>query len=157
MSSRRGSMGSGIRRGWSVRAVGLLVVVGLAGFVAAHALGMSRGLAGAPTSAPATTTLPSPDPPPVTKPKPRPKPKPTPKPKVRSVRRAATPKPQPPPAPVPAQATTTYVASPPPAPAQTTVAPAAPKQHSRHRARHRPARRFHKPPKRKVLHRDERP
>ena len=155
MKSRGGSRGSGLRRVWSTRAVGLLIAVGVAGFVAAQALGMSRGLAGAPTSAPATTTLPSPDPPPVTKPKP--KPKPTPKPKARSVRRATTPKPPPPPAPVPAQPTTTYAASPPPAPVQTTVAPAPPKQHARHRARHRPARLFHKPRKRKALHRVERP
>ena len=157
MKSRGGCRGSGIRRVWSIRAVGLLVVVGLAGFVAAQAPGMSRGLAGVPTSTPATTTLPSPDPPPVTKPKPKPKPK------VRPVRRAASPKPPPPPAPVPApppapaQQTTTYVASPSPAPVQTTVASPPPKQHARRRARHRPAHLFHKPLKRKARHRVERP
>ena len=153
MKDRRGRRGSGIRRGWSIRAVGVLVVLGLAGFAAAQAPGMSRSLAGAATSALATTTLPTPDPPPVTKPKP--------KPKVRSGRRAATPKPPPPPAPVPppppapVQPTTTYVASPPPVHA--TVAPPPPKRRARHRAKHGFARIFHKPPRRKAPHKVKRP
>ena len=155
MKDRRGRRGSGIRRGWSIRAVGVLVVLGLAGFAAAQAPGMSRSLAGAATSALATTTLPTPDPPPVTKPKPKPKPK------VRSGRRAATPKPPPPPAPVPppppapVQPTTTYVASPPPVHA--TVAPPPPKRRARHRAKHGFARIFHKPPRRKAPHKVKRP
>jgi len=153
LKDRRGRRGSGIRRGWSIRAVGVLVVLGLAGFAAAQAPGMSRSLAGAATSALATTTLPTPDPPPVTKPKP--------KPKVRSGRRAATPKPPPPPAPVPppppapVQPTTTYVASPPPVHA--TVAPPPPKRRARHRAKHGFARIFHKPPRRKAPHKVKRP
>ena len=155
MKDRRGRRGSGIRRGWSIRAVGVLVVLGLAGFAAAQAPGMSRSLAGAATSALATTTLPTPDPPPVTKPKP--------KPKVRSGRRAATPKPPPPPAPVPppppapVQPTTTYLASPPLPPVHATVAPPPPKRRARHRAKHGFARIFHKPPRRKAPHKVKRP
>jgi hypothetical protein len=150
--NRLGFRGSGTRRGWSLRAVGVLMVLGMAGFVVAQALGMPTRNGGAGTSTP-STTLPAPDPPPA-KPKPTPKakarPKPKPQQKVRASRQPRKPTTSPPP-PLPArvQSTATYTASPPPPPTVAVapsppapIHPAAPprpasrKQNLTHRAAH---------------------
>jgi hypothetical protein len=143
-----------MRRGWSVRVAGLLLVVGMAGFVAAQAVGKTpaRGEASTATSATGTTTLPAPDPPPVTKPKAVRRPsralrhvQKTPASPRRTVSRPAARS-------QPTSSTPSYAQSPPPPPAVQTVAPKQPAA-PQHKVARRRARVVHTTPHRVARYR----